>query len=86
MEILVEAFPFVFGVLLGLTWFRFGGPRTWRAPWGAASVALGAFATFASGEWRASPLYFLFDIGLVVAVSLGTVALMNYWQRRRAVR
>lgn len=86
MEILVEAFPFAFGVLLGLTWLRFGGPRKWRAPWGAASAALGAFATLASGEWRVSPLYFLFDIGLVVAVSLGVVVLLTYWRRHRSAR
>ena len=27
MAELVEIFPFAFGVLLGLTWSRFGGPR-----------------------------------------------------------
>ena len=83
MEELIEIFPFAFGVLLGLTWARFGGPTGWRIPWGLACVALGAFATFASGEWRVSPLYFLFDIGLVAAASIGTLLAYKYWQRRR---
>lgn len=80
---LVEIFPFAFGVLLGLTWSRFGGPRARRVPWGVACILLGAFATFASGEWRESPLYFLFDIGLVAVVSVATTLAMAYWQRRR---
>jgi hypothetical protein len=83
MEILIEIFPFAFGVLLGLTWARFGGPGAWRIPWCVASIALGAFATFASGEWRVSPLYFLFDIGLVAVVSAGTLFALKYWQRQR---
>ena len=52
-------------------------------PWGVACIALGAFATFASGEWRESPLYFLFDIGLVTLVSAATTLAMAYWQRKR---
>ena len=83
METLIEIFPFAFGVLLGLTWARFGGPHAWRLPWGFASAALGAFATFASGEWRVSPFYFLFDIGLVAVVSGATIFALQYWQRRR---
>jgi hypothetical protein len=83
MEILIEIFPFAFGVLLGLTWAHFGGPGAWRIPWCVASLTLGAFATFASGEWRVSPLYFLFDIGLVAVVSAGTLFALKYWQRQR---
>lgn len=83
MNLLIEIFPFAFGVLLGLTWSRFGGPGEWRARWGIACVALGAFATFASGEWRESPIYFLFDIGLVAAMSVGTVFALARWRRRR---
>ena len=82
MSELIEVLPFAFGVLLGLTWRRFGGPRAWFGPWGTASVALGAFATFASGEWRVSPLYFLFDIGLVAVVSVATAIAATYWARR----
>jgi len=80
---LVEVFPFAFGVLLGLTWSRFGGPRSRFLPWGLAAVALGAFATFASGEWRESVLYFLFDIALVAVVSAATAFAVEYWSRRR---
>lgn len=83
MEALIEVFPFAFGVLLGLTWVRFRGPSAWRMRWGGASIALGAFATLASGEWRLSPLYFLFDMGLVAIVSLGTLLAYQYWQRGR---
>lgn len=80
---LVEVFPFAFGVLLGLTWRRFGGPRAKRVPWGIACIALGAFATLATGEWRESPLYFAFDIGLVAIVSVATTLAMAYWSSRR---
>lgn len=83
MSELIEVFPFAFGVLLGLTWRRFGGPRSRRLPWAIACAALGAFATFASGEWRVSPVYFLFDIGLVAAVSAATAIAAAYWTRRR---
>jgi len=83
MRELVEIFPFAFGVLLGITWSRFGGPRSWRVRWGVACMVLGAFATFASGEWRESPLYFLFDIALVAVVSVATVLAIAYWQRKR---
>lgn len=84
MEILIEAFPFAFGVLLGLTWSRFGGPGARRLQWAGVSVLLGAIATFASGEWQVSPLYFLFDIGLVAVVSMGTVLAIRYLERTRA--
>ncbi len=77
-----EIFPFAFGVLHGLTWARLGGSRARRAPWGIACIILGAFATLASGEWRESPLYFLFDIGLVALVSVATTLALAYWQRR----
>jgi hypothetical protein len=83
MNELIEIFPFAFGVMLGLTWSRFGGPRAWRVPWGLACIVLGAFATFASGEWRESLLYLVFDIGLVAVVSIATTLAMAYWQRRR---
>jgi hypothetical protein len=83
MNELIEVFPFAFGVLLGVTWFRLGGPRTWYGPWGVGCVALGAFATLATGEWRESALYFLFDIGLVAVVSAATTIAAAYWLRRR---
>jgi hypothetical protein len=83
MRELIEIFPFAFGVLLGLTWQRFGGPRVWRVRWGAACIVLGASATFASGEWRESPLYFLFDIGLVAFMSIATALAITSWQHRR---
>lgn len=81
MEILVESFPFVFGILLGLTCQRLGGVRKRLPWWGGGCVALGAFATFCTGEYRVSLLYFAFDIGLVAAVSLGIVALLDLRRR-----
>ena len=86
MEAIVEAFPFVFGVLLGLTWSRIGGPDARRVPWAIAAIALGAFATFVSGEWRESFVYFLFDIALVVVVSIATVVALAYLRRRKSSR
>jgi len=67
MEFLIESFPFAFGVLLALSCEHLGGMRRqWRLA-AAGSVALGAFATLASGEWRLSLAYFAFDIALVAA-------------------
>ena len=86
MKIIVESFPFVFGILLGLTWTRMGGPAARRVPWAIAAIALGAFATLASGEWKESALYFLFDIGLVAVVSIATLVAIRYLQNRRAPR
>jgi hypothetical protein len=80
---LFEMFPFAFGVLLGLTWLRLGGPRRRRVAWALSCIGLGAFATFASGEWRESALYFLFDIGVVALVSVAVALGATYWRRRR---
>lgn len=84
MYLLIEIFPFAFGVLLGLTWAHFGGPRLWRARWAMACAALGAFATVANGEWRESLAYFLVDIGLVAAVSVATALTLVHWHRWRS--
>lgn len=83
MEILVESFPFVFGVLLGVTAQRLKDPRKRWPLWAAACVALGAFATLCTGEYRESLLYFAFDIGLVAITGAVTFALLD-WMRRRA--
>ncbi len=77
MEFLVESFPVVFGLLLGVTLERVGGLRPHTIAWGAGSAALGAFATLCSGEYRESLLYFAVDIGLVAAVSAGTAVLLG---------
>ena len=82
MEFLIEAFPFTFGILLGLTIDRLGGLPARRTAWIGACTALGAFSTLASGEWRVSPLFVLLDIGIVAGVSLAVLWL----QRRRAAR
>jgi hypothetical protein len=86
MEFIVEIFPFVFGALLGLSCDRLGGLRQrWHLATGG-SLALGAFATLASGEWRESLAYFAFDIALVGAVCAGTGwLLMHLRARRRSV-
>lgn len=82
MRELFEIFPFAFGVLLGLTWTRLGGPRSRRLGWALSCIGLGAFATFASGEWRESLLYLLFDIGLVAMMSIAVALGVAYWQSR----
>jgi hypothetical protein len=80
MEILTEAFPVLFGVLLGMTLGRFRRSLESKLmAWALGSVALGGFATLASGEWHVSPLYFVFDIGLVMAVSLASAALPYFF-------
>lgn len=84
MEFLVESFPFVFGVLLGISCERLGGVRR-RWPLAAGgSVALGAFATLATGEWRESLAYFGFDIALVGAVCAATGWLLMRRRERGA--
>jgi hypothetical protein len=83
MEIFVESFPFVFGVLLGLTAYRMGGIKRHKGLWAAVCVVLGALATLSTGEYRESLLYFVFDMGLVAMVSVGTAALLEL--RRRTV-
>jgi hypothetical protein len=83
MNALVEVFPFAFGVLLGVTWLRLTDVRRPLWPWVAACAALGSFATLATGEWRESPLYFLFDIGIVALASVATVVAVLYWRRVR---
>jgi hypothetical protein len=82
MEEIFEAFPFIFGILLGLTWMRLGGPKAHRITWAIAAIGLGSLATFASGEWKLSPLYFLFDVALVAVVSVATLVGVQYLQRR----
>jgi hypothetical protein len=82
MSELFEMFPFAFGVLLGLTWTRMGGPQSRRWSWALACVGLGAFATFASGEWRESLLYVLFDVGLVAMVSIAVALGVAHWRSR----
>jgi hypothetical protein len=80
MEILTEAFPFLFGVLLGMTLRRVRrSVESKLMLWALGSVALGSFATLASGEWLVNPLYFVFDIGLVMAVSLASAALPYFF-------
>jgi hypothetical protein len=83
MEILVESFPFVFGVLLGISAHRMGNLRKRWPSWAGACIALGAFATLCTGEFRLSLLYFAFDIGLVAAVGAATIALLVELRRRR---
>jgi hypothetical protein len=86
MEILTEAFPVLFGVLLGMTLGRIRRSLESKlVQWALGSLALGGFATLASGEWRITPLYFVLDIGLVMAVSLASIAvpyLFNLLVRR----
>lgn len=86
MEQLFEAFPFIFGVLLGLTWLKMGGPQSRRVLWAVAAIALGSLVTFASGEWKQSYLFFAFDIALVAVVSVATVVAIGYFRRRQSPR
>jgi hypothetical protein len=83
METLIEIFPFAFGVLLGLTCEKLGGLRTHIPLWVGASIPLGAFATFVSGEWRESVLFFAADIALVAGTALATSLA---WRALRQVR
>jgi len=82
MEILVESFPFVFGVLLGLTSHRLGGVRDRWLLSALGAVLLGSFATLATGEWRVSVAYFALDIALVASVCVATDWLLTKLRSR----
>ncbi len=81
-----EVFPVVAGIVLGLATFRMQ-PRRWRfLAIGVAGIALGATASWISGELALSWGYLVIDTAQVVAAAAMTSALMVVWRRRTQSR
>ncbi len=76
-----EFIPVIAGIVLGFT-LRFLPSR--RLPIGlAASLVLGSLATFASGEYRDGPIYFLIDTSQVAfAATIALFAATRTLRRR----
>jgi hypothetical protein len=80
-----EVFPVLAGVVLGLATFTLRGWSWLRAAViGILGVALGAVASWISGELAVSRLYVLVDAAQVIVTALLTGVLVRMWLRRRA--
>jgi hypothetical protein len=78
-----EVFPVLGGIVIGLA------TQTIRMLWvrvlliGILGVAVGAFASWVSGELAVSRIYLLIDIGQALVAAVMTGALVKVWPRRR---
>jgi predicted transporter len=79
-----EVFPVLAGVVLGLATFTLRRPWLRAAVIGILGVALGAVASWISGELAVSRLYVLVDTAQVIVAALLTGVLVRMWLRRRA--
>jgi len=79
-----EVFPVLAGIALGFTTFTLR--RVWLrvAVVGMLGVALGALASWISGELAVSRLYVLVDAAQVIVAAVLTEILVRRWLRRRA--
>jgi len=79
-----EVLPVLAGIALGLVTLTLRG--RWRrvAVIGILGVALGAVASWVSGELIVSRLYVLVDAAQVIVVAVLTGLLVPRWLRRRA--
>lgn len=79
-----EVFPVLAGIALGLATCTLR--RTWLrvAVVAILGVALGAVASWVSGELAVSRLYVLVDAAQVLVAAFLTGALVGRWLRRRA--
>ncbi len=83
-----EIVPLAAGVVIALLVHRFGaGPQSKTIALLAASLVIGAIASFVSGELFESWVFLAIDTGLVVLSAGLTLAGIALWQRRsEAVR
>ena len=78
-----EVFPVLGGIVIGLA------TQTIRALWvralliGILGAAVGAFASWVSGELAVSWIYLFIDIGQVLVAAVMTGVLVKVWLRRR---
>jgi demethoxyubiquinone hydroxylase (CLK1/Coq7/Cat5 family) len=79
-----EVFPVLAGIVVGL--FTLGVRPTWLKAVVIAvlGVALGALASWISGELAMSAIYILIDAAQVIAAAVMTGVLAKLWLRRRA--
>lgn len=79
-----EVFPVLAGIALGLATFTLR--RMWLrvAVVGILGLALGAVASWISGELAVSRLYVLVDAAQVIVAAMLTGVLVRMWLRRRA--
>jgi hypothetical protein len=77
-----EVFPVLAGVVLGLLLHGIASRSRRGAIAGMASVAVGALASWVSGELAVSWLYVLIDTAQVLVAALLTSVLVRAWRRR----
>jgi predicted transporter len=79
-----EVFPVLAGIALGLATFTLR--RMWLrvAVVGILGLALGAVASWISGELAVSRLYVLVDAAQVIVAAMLSGVLVRMWLRRRA--
>lgn len=79
-----EVFPVLAGIALGLGTFTLRWMWLRIAAIGILGVALGAAASWISGELAVSRLYVLVDAAQVIVAAFLTGVLVRMWLRRRA--
>jgi hypothetical protein len=79
-----EVFPVLSGVVIGLVTYNLR--PTWLKAVAIAvlGVALGAVASWVSGELAVSGIYILIDVAQVIGAAVMTGVLVKAWLRRRA--
>jgi hypothetical protein len=79
-----EVFPVLSGIVLGLVTYSLR--PTWLKAVAIAvlGAALGALASWVSGELAVSSIYILIDVAQVVGAAVMTVVLVKAWLHRRA--
>jgi len=79
-----EVFPVLSGVVVGLVTYSLR--PTWLKALAMAvlGVALGAVASWVSGELAVSSIYILIDVAQVIGAAVMSAALVKAWLRRRA--
>ena len=77
-----EVFPVLAGVIVGLVVPTVMSSRLRWPMLLVVSVALGAVASWISGELAVSAVYILIDVAQVLGASVATWALVRAWRRR----
>jgi predicted transporter len=79
-----EVFPVLAGIALGFATFTLRSAWLRGAVIGVLGVAIGAVASWISGELAVSWFYVLVDAGQVIVAAFLTGVLVRLWLRRRA--
>jgi hypothetical protein len=81
-----EIFPVMAGIVLALLIQPLDGSRSKPVALAAGSVAIGAVASFVSGELFVSWGFLAIDIALVLAAATATTILVAWLRRSRELR